>query len=236
MEINQAQDEEGELVVVGEQNTEIFMVTQYVKELKEHLRAVYKVVETNRDCKVEKSKIYYDRNIKPMEYQVGELVMLNKPSVKTGQSKKLVPKWEGPYCILEKIGPVNYKIKKYQQKNSKIILIHHNRLKKFFGSTSAPLNDDEVVEIKAKTSKKNKKLRSSLPVPARGKGRAGATRSERVSNTKTLEVSPTAVLESTDEDETYKPSKYLKKRLNEARSPGTRRSQRVRKPVDRLKL
>ncbi|RMZ99655.1 Gap-Pol poly [Brachionus plicatilis] len=196
--MNQAQDEEGELR--AEHGNVHCSLTQYVKELKEHLRAVYKVVETNRDC-----KIYYDRNIKPMEYQVGELVILNKTSVKTGQSKKLALKWEGPYCILAKIRPVNYKIKKYQQKNSKIKLIHHNRLKKFFSSTSALLNEDEVVEIKAKTSKKNKKLRSSLPVPARGKGRAGATRSERVSNTKTLEVSPTAVLESTDEDEPYKP-------------------------------
>ncbi|RNA39409.1 hypothetical protein BpHYR1_039397 [Brachionus plicatilis] len=157
MEMNQAQDEEGELVVVSKKNTEMFMVVQYVKELKKHLRAVNKVVETNRDCK-------------------------------------------------------------------------------FFGSTSAPLNDDELVEIKAKTFKKNKKLSSSLPVPARGKGRARATSSERVSNTKALEVLPTAVLESADEDETYKPGKYLKKRLNEARSTGTRRSQRVRKPVDRLKL
>ncbi|RNA00570.1 hypothetical protein BpHYR1_041737, partial [Brachionus plicatilis] len=65
------------------------MVKFYVDELKEKLHEVYKCVAQNRDVKVEKSRIYHDHNIKPVTYEVGDLVLLNKPLIKKGQSKKL---------------------------------------------------------------------------------------------------------------------------------------------------
>ena len=83
------------------------MVKFYVDELKDKLHDVYKIVAQNRDVKVDKSRIYHDRNIKPGIYEVGDLVLFNKPLIKKGQSKKLAYKWEGPFSIVEKVGPVN---------------------------------------------------------------------------------------------------------------------------------
>lgn len=61
---------------------------------------------------MDKSKIYYDRNIKPVEYQEGELVMLNVPKVKAGLSKKLAPKWEGPFIVVKNQELLITKLKK----------------------------------------------------------------------------------------------------------------------------
>ena len=98
---------------------EELVVKVYVQELREYLTEVFKSVQDTRDIKVEKSRIYHDRNLKPVEYRMDDLVLLNKPQVKKGQSKKLSPKWEGPYIIMEKVGPVNNKIKRTGQQNPK---------------------------------------------------------------------------------------------------------------------
>ncbi|RNA00754.1 TE: Gypsy retrotransposon integrase 1, partial [Brachionus plicatilis] len=63
---------------------DVVMVKFYVDELKEKRHEVYKCVAQN------------------LTYEVGDLVLLNKPLIKKGQSKKLAPKWEGPFSIVEK--------------------------------------------------------------------------------------------------------------------------------------
>lgn len=141
-------------------------VNFYVKELKEKFRSVYKCVQENTNSKVEKSKLYYDRNLKPMDYKKGDLVLLNIPKIKPGLSKKLAPKWEGPFEILERVGPVNYKIKKVNHAKAKVKLVHHNRLKKFFGKSNEPKNgfesesDEEPSKNETKQIPQKKKCKS----------------------------------------------------------------------------
>ncbi|CAF0910711.1 unnamed protein product [Brachionus calyciflorus] len=104
-----------EIYELAETDKESLVVKILVDELQEKLREVYKNVEQNRDYMVEKSRIQNDRNIKPVEYKVEDMlkhVMLKQPRMKKGLSKKLSPKWDCPYIIQDKLGPVNYKIKK----------------------------------------------------------------------------------------------------------------------------
>jgi hypothetical protein len=143
-------------IVVEGLNQDQLMVNVYVEELKTRLQEVYQHAENCRDLKVEKSKIYHDRNIRPVSYEPEDLVLLNKPQVKKGQSKKLAPKWEGPFKIVEKVGQVNYRIKRLNQPKSKIKLVHHNRLKRFFGNYSNVL-DDSVIEEPTQNPKTTKK-------------------------------------------------------------------------------
>ena len=132
-----------DLIIEDEKNDEIYeldessqgsiVVKLFVGDLQEKLREVYKNVEKNRDFMVDKSRIQHDRKIKPVEYKIDDMVMLNQPQIKKGLSKKLSPKWEGPFIIQERVGPVNYKIKRFNQPKSEQKLVHHNRLKRFFG-------------------------------------------------------------------------------------------------------
>jgi transposase InsO family protein len=53
----------------------------------------------------------HNRNIEPNPLNVGQLVLLRNMVLKPGQSKKLVPRWVGPYEVSKVRSPVTYDIK-----------------------------------------------------------------------------------------------------------------------------
>ena len=70
----------------------------------------------------EKSKIYYDKKINPLEMKIGDNVFL----LKGGKIKKLSSHYTGPYEILEVLGKANVKIS-YKGKPT---VVHINRLER----------------------------------------------------------------------------------------------------------
>jgi hypothetical protein len=59
---------------------------------------------------------------------------------KKGTSPKLAKAWKGPYVVIDKIGPVNYKIK--MSNGTKRSIVHVNRLKKCFMATNVNENSE----------------------------------------------------------------------------------------------
>ncbi|GKA90846.1 putative reverse transcriptase domain-containing protein [Tanacetum coccineum] len=76
----------------------------YIDEIKEKLKAV-------RDPQ----KSYADNRRKPLEFEVGDRVLLKvspwKGVIRFGKRGKLVPRYVGPFEILERIGPVAYRLR-----------------------------------------------------------------------------------------------------------------------------
>ncbi|GKG27465.1 hypothetical protein Tco_0403168 [Tanacetum coccineum] len=62
----------------------------------------------------DQQKSYADLKRKPMEFQVGDKVMLKvspwKGVVRFGKRGKLNPRYVGPFKVLEKVGSVAYKL------------------------------------------------------------------------------------------------------------------------------
>nr|GFB08368.1 reverse transcriptase domain-containing protein [Tanacetum cinerariifolium] len=75
----------------------------YLKEIKQKMQAA-------RD----RQKSYADKKHKPMDFQVGDKVMLKvspwKGVVRFGKRGKLNPRYVGPFKVLEKVGTVAYKL------------------------------------------------------------------------------------------------------------------------------
>ncbi|RNA19628.1 hypothetical protein BpHYR1_051987, partial [Brachionus plicatilis] len=82
-----------------ESSQENIVVKLLVEGLQEKLRQVYKNVEKNRDFMDNKSRIQDDRNIKPVENNLDDMVMINQPKMKKVLSRKLSPKREGPFVV-----------------------------------------------------------------------------------------------------------------------------------------
>ncbi|GJW81008.1 putative reverse transcriptase domain-containing protein [Tanacetum coccineum] len=84
----------------------------------------------------DRQKSYTDLKYKPMDFQVGDRVMLKvspwKGVVRFGKRGKLNPRYVGPFKVLEKIGTVAYKLELPQELSRVHNTFHVSNLKKCF--------------------------------------------------------------------------------------------------------
>ena len=94
---------------------------QYLKKLITCLHEIRGIARQNLINAKEKSKFYYDKNINPQNFKVGDDVFL----LEGGKIHKFANQYSEPYEVLEILGKGNVKIKK--KNTSKVVNL--NRLK-----------------------------------------------------------------------------------------------------------
>ena len=81
-----------------------------------------------------RQKSYADVRRKPIEFQVGDKVMLKvspwKGMIRFGKHGKLNPRYVGPFEIIERIGPVAYKLELPEELSRVHNTFHVSNLKK----------------------------------------------------------------------------------------------------------
>nr|GFC71101.1 putative reverse transcriptase domain-containing protein [Tanacetum cinerariifolium] len=84
----------------------------------------------------DQQKNYADRKPKPMEFEIGDRVMLKvspwKGVVRFGKRDKLNPRYVGPFKVLAKVGKVAYKLELPQELSRVRHTFHVSNLKKFY--------------------------------------------------------------------------------------------------------
>ncbi|GJU21656.1 putative reverse transcriptase domain-containing protein [Tanacetum coccineum] len=126
----------------------------------------------------DRQKSYADLKHKPMEFQVGDKVMLKvspwKGVVRFGKWGKLNPQYVGPFKVLERIGPVAYKLELPQELSRVHNTFHVSNLKKCYSDEQLAVSleglhvDDklqfveEPVEIMEREIKRLKRSRIPL--------------------------------------------------------------------------
>ncbi|GJT16490.1 hypothetical protein Tco_0875196 [Tanacetum coccineum] len=82
----------------------------------------------------DRQKSYADLKSKPMEFQVGDKVMLKvspwKGVIRFGKQGKLNPMYVGPFKVLEKVGEVAYKLELLEELSKVHNTFHVSNLKK----------------------------------------------------------------------------------------------------------
>ena len=96
----------------------------------------------------DRQKSYYDKRRKPLEFQVGDHVFL-KVSPTTGvgralKSRKLSPKFIGPFEILKKIGTVAYQLALPPNLSNLHSVFHVSQLRKYIADPSHVIELDPV--------------------------------------------------------------------------------------------
>ena len=104
---------------------------QYVQQLHHNLKNAFLLAREKITASVKHQKTVYDKGSRGSELRVGDRVWLHVPAVKLGRTKKLSSLWRGPYTVLDKTSPVNYKIQLIGSIVS--IIVHRNRLKPCYG-------------------------------------------------------------------------------------------------------
>ncbi|GJU85166.1 putative reverse transcriptase domain-containing protein [Tanacetum coccineum] len=108
-----------------------------------------KIVQIKERLKTARSrqKSYADKRRKPLEFQVGDRVLLKvspwKGVVRFGKKGKLAPRYVGPFEIVEHVGPVAYRLKLPQELSCVHDTFHVSNLKKY---DVKKLSDEESMD------------------------------------------------------------------------------------------
>ena len=96
----------------------------------------------------DRQKSYADKRRKPLEFQVGDKVMLKvspwKGVIRFGKRGKLNPRYIGPFKIIAKIGPVAYRLELPQELGSVHNVFHVCNLKKCLSNESLAIPLEEI--------------------------------------------------------------------------------------------
>ncbi|GJS06486.1 hypothetical protein Tco_0363282 [Tanacetum coccineum] len=105
---------------------------EIVQETIEKVIQIKQRMQAARD----RQKSYADLKRKPMEFQVGDRVMLKvspwKGVVRFGKRGKLNPRYVGPFKVLEKVGSIAYKLELTQELSRVYNTFHVSNLKKCY--------------------------------------------------------------------------------------------------------
>ncbi|GJW40915.1 hypothetical protein Tco_0066760 [Tanacetum coccineum] len=114
------------------------------------LETTYKVVLIKEKLKAarDRQKSYADKRRKPLEFEVGDRVLLRvspwKGVVRFGKKGKLALRYVGPFEILERIGLVAYRLRLPEELNSVHDTFHVSNLKKCLADASLHVPLDEI--------------------------------------------------------------------------------------------
>ncbi|GJX74233.1 putative reverse transcriptase domain-containing protein [Tanacetum coccineum] len=103
---------------------------------------------TNKVAVRDRQKSYADNRRKPLEFEVGDRVMLKvspwKDVVHFGKKGKLAPRYVGPFEILERISPVAYRLRLSEELSGIHDTFHVSNLKKCLADASLHVSLDEI--------------------------------------------------------------------------------------------
>src|SRR4051812_1799361 len=135
-QVRQVTDEEtGESVLLG---PEILQeTTDRISLIRENIRAAQS-----------RQKRYADKRRIPLEFRVGDLVFLRVNSrrglQKSGKLGKLAPRYVGPFRILERVGPVAYRLELPPQFAAMHDVFHVSTLRKYIHDATHVISYDDL--------------------------------------------------------------------------------------------
>ncbi|GJX45494.1 putative reverse transcriptase domain-containing protein [Tanacetum coccineum] len=105
-------------------------------------------IKTRIQAARDRQKSYADVRHKPLEFQVGDKVMLKispwKWVIRFGKQGKLNPRYNGPFKVLAKVGTIAYRLEIPQQLSRVHRTFHVSNLKKCLSDESLVIPLDEI--------------------------------------------------------------------------------------------
>ncbi|GJY99937.1 hypothetical protein Tco_0517367 [Tanacetum coccineum] len=127
-----------------EATTNAIFVPELVQETTEKISYIKDRLKAARDCQ----KSYADKRMKPLEFSVGDYVLLKvspwKGVVRFGKKRKLAPRFVGTFEIIEKVGPVAYRLDLHKELDGVHDTFHVSNLKKCLADPTLQVPLDEI--------------------------------------------------------------------------------------------
>ena len=101
----------------------------FVENMESRMSRAYEMVREHLGEAAQRNKRYYDLNVKPTKYNIGDLVYYYNPRQYRGRQDKWSRKFSGPYKVIRVPGPVNVEIQRTPQ--SKSLVVHIDKVKPY---------------------------------------------------------------------------------------------------------
>ncbi|GKF18513.1 putative reverse transcriptase domain-containing protein [Tanacetum coccineum] len=120
---------------------------------KYHLPIMWAEIKDRLKAARDRHKSYADKRRKPLEFSVGDYVLLKvspwKGVVRFGKKGKLAPRFVGPFEIVEKVGPMAYRLDFPEELNGFHDTFHVSNIKKCLPDPTLQVPLDEIqVDVK----------------------------------------------------------------------------------------
>ncbi|GKA78626.1 putative reverse transcriptase domain-containing protein [Tanacetum coccineum] len=116
--------------LVQEATDKVFLIKEKLKAARDH------------------QKSYANNRYKPLEFEVGDQVLLKvspwKGMIRFGKKGKLAPRYVGPFEIFERVGPVAYRLRLTEELSSVHDTFHVSNLKKCLADANLHVPLDEI--------------------------------------------------------------------------------------------
>ena len=100
---------------------------EYGEEVSSSLVDIFRHVESNLKVSKESMRKQYNKGLRVIEYKPGDSVWMAARYFKSGESRKLSPRRNGPWTIVEKLSNgVNFRVRNDHSREEKVV--HHDRL------------------------------------------------------------------------------------------------------------
>ncbi|GJS47004.1 putative reverse transcriptase domain-containing protein [Tanacetum coccineum] len=124
--------------------TKVNMSTAYHPEMDgQSERTIWTLEDMLRACMID-----FDVRRKPMEFSVGDMVMLKvsrwKGVIRFGKKGKLSPRYIGPFKIIERIGPIAYKLELLEKLRGIHNTFHVSNLKRCLADENLIIPFEEI--------------------------------------------------------------------------------------------
>ncbi|GJU12927.1 putative reverse transcriptase domain-containing protein [Tanacetum coccineum] len=115
--------------------------------VQETTKKISQIKDRLKDAR-DRQKSYADKRRKPLEFSVGDYVLLKvspwKGVVRFGKKGKLAPRFVGPFEIIEKVGPMTYRLDLPEELNRVHDTFHVSNLKKSLADLTLQVPLDEI--------------------------------------------------------------------------------------------
>ena len=109
-------------------------MSEYAYKLHEKMEKIHEIARDKLEISTGAMKKYYDKKTSTHTYKLGDPVWYFWPQHKTGLGRKLLPKWQGPFVVTEKLTDILYKIQDKPGKKPRIV--HSNKLAPYIGDNA----------------------------------------------------------------------------------------------------
>ena len=120
-----------EIILNIKQNQSFINKDDYVRKLIRNSERIQSIVNRELEKSREQQKRNHDKQVVSFKlYDPGDLVLLTNEAGALKRSKKLLPKFVGPFKVVERLNELNYRIS-FLNNDKLTKIVHYNRLKKY---------------------------------------------------------------------------------------------------------